>query len=219
MTGSEGTGFTLIEMLTVIAIIGLLAAFVMPITRAVSVSKVRNRARTELTNIETAIEAYKAKLGFYPPADPGQPTTNTLYFELLGTKMDNAATIYTTLDGSSSIAANAVSSTFGSQVGGFLNCTRPGGGDDTPAATAFLGGLKPAQYFEIVPGAPGVKILIGPSAPGNQAMNPWGYNSSNPAFNPKTFDLWIDIIIAGKTNRISNWTDQVLIVSHPYPLQ
>ena len=205
------TGFTLIELLTVIAIMAILAAFIMPITRAVSVSKIRNRARTEMSNLETAIETYKAKLGYYPPADPNQPASNPLYFELLGTTMTNATT-YTTLDGSASIAANVVNSTFG--VGGFLNCTRPGGGDDTLAATAFLGGLKPAQYSEI---APGVRILIGPAAPGTLTTNAWCYRSSSPAHNPKTFDLWIDITIAGKINRICNWSDQALIGNGTYP--
>ena len=189
----------------------ILAAFIMPITRAVSVSKIRNRARTEMSNLETAIETYRAKLGYYPPANPNQPASNPLYFELLGTTMTNAAT-YTTLDGSASIAANAVNSTFG--VGGFLNCTRPGSGDDTLAATAFLGGLKPAQYSEIAPGA---RILIGPAAPGTLTTNAWCYRSSGPAHNPKTFDLWIDITIAGKINRICNWSDQVLIGNGTYP--
>ena len=43
-------------------------------------------------------------------------------------------------------------------------------------------------------------------------LNPWRYVSNNPTNNPGAFDLWVDIVIDGKTNRISNWstTPQVL---------
>src|SRR5438093_12291165 len=62
--------FTLIEMLVVIAVITILAAMIFPITRAVNRTKVRSRAQAELTQIESAIELYKAKHGFYPPDNP-----------------------------------------------------------------------------------------------------------------------------------------------------
>ena len=60
-------------------------------------------------------------------------------------------------------------------------------------------------------------MLSNPS--GTQKINPWRYNSSNPVHNPKSFDLWIDVLIAGKTNRICNWSAQPLVVALPYPLQ
>jgi general secretion pathway protein G len=60
-------GFTLIEMLVVIAVMSILAGMVFPITKAVSRNKVRARARAEMALLQTAIEAYKLKLGFYPP--------------------------------------------------------------------------------------------------------------------------------------------------------
>jgi len=37
--------------------------------------------------------------------------------------------------------------------------------------------------------------------------NPWRYNSSNPRYNPKSYDLWIDVTVGGKTNRVCNWSD------------
>jgi hypothetical protein len=48
-----------------------------------------------------------------------------------------------------------------------------------------------------------------PSAPG---VNPWRYVSSNPTNNPGGFDLWVDVIIGGKTNRIANWGPKIQIV-------
>ena len=44
-------------------------------------------------------------------------------------------------------------------------------------------------------------------------LNPWRYVSSNPTNNPGEFDLWVDIIVGGKTNRICNWSDKPPI--HP----
>ncbi|HOW79554.1 MAG TPA: hypothetical protein PK406_08895, partial [Verrucomicrobiota bacterium] len=46
-------------------------------------------------------------------------------------------------------------------------------------------------------------------------LNPWRYNSSNPTNNPNSFDLWMDIAVGGKTNRICNWSDKPLVVSAP----
>ena len=67
-----------------------------------------HRARAELAQIETAIEAYKTKLGFYPPDNPLSPpnwTINQLYYELLGTTITiGGQPGYQTLDGSARIA-------------------------------------------------------------------------------------------------------------------
>ena len=43
-------------------------------------------------------------------------------------------------------------------------------------------------------------------------LNPWRYNSSHPTHNQATYDLWVDVIVDGKTNRISNWSDKPDIV-------
>ena len=37
-------------------------------------------------------------------------------------------------------------------------------------------------------------------------INPWHYNPINPTNNPDSYDLWIDVVWRGKTNRISNWS-------------
>ena len=60
-------GFTLVEMLVVIAIIGVLASLIM----AVGGSAIRQAKRTtikmDISQLESAIIAYKEKYGDYPP--------------------------------------------------------------------------------------------------------------------------------------------------------
>jgi hypothetical protein len=46
---------------------------------------------------------------------------------------------------------------------------------------------------------------------GVHKINPWNYNSSSPTNNPREFDLWIDIPIGGKINRISNWSAKPIV--------
>jgi hypothetical protein len=156
--------------------------------------------------VATAIDFYKEKLGFYPPDNPNNLMTNQLYFELAGTVYTNRPAGFQTLDGSAEILATSIASTFG--VNGFVNTTR-GGGDDATTAKNFLKGIKPGQYAEI---APKVRVLTSSVlAPGN-VINPWRYNSSKPTNNPGNYDLWVDVLIAGKTNRINNWSQQPQVV-------
>jgi prepilin-type N-terminal cleavage/methylation domain-containing protein len=212
--------FTLIELLVVIAVISLLAAMIFPVTGAITRNRIRSKTRTEMEQLVTAIEDYKTKLGHYPPDNPGNLVTNQLYFELLGTTNDG--TSYTTLDGSASIRMVDVPKVFGPNVTGFVNCNKASTGDEARLATPFLRQLKPNQYVLLVNQ---VKILTC-SIPAPQASapypvatlpgaNPWRYNSSNPTNNPNAFDLWTDVVIAGKTNRISNWSRDPLTVSKP----
>lgn len=71
----EKKGFTLIELLIVIAIIGLLSAFL-----TVNYISVRQRARdsqrkSDLRQLQSALELYRNDLGQYPPYPPGTWTT------------------------------------------------------------------------------------------------------------------------------------------------
>ena len=220
----DRAAFTLIELLIVIAIIGILAALLIPVGGAIKENAKKRRAATELSQIETAIERYKAKYGFYPPDTPGNPVTNQLYFELIGTTLSN--NVYQTLDSSAQIAEATVPAIFGN-VRGFMNSTKGGSGDDVQKAQNFLQGLNPSQIYELPP-ATGVKILVSgvewpdnqpggafpnaPPPPGMHAKNPWRYNSSNPTNNRQSYDLWLDIMVRGKTNRVSNWSKQPQLV-------
>jgi prepilin-type N-terminal cleavage/methylation domain-containing protein len=219
--------FTLIELLVVIAVIAVLAGLTFPAVQGVKRSAIRTRAANEMTQVETAIERFQQKLGYYPPDNPGNWALPPLYYELLGTTNVGTAAvpIYVTLDGSARINASDFSATFGSGVTGFVNCNRPGRGDDVPVATAFVSGFKPSQYMSVTnaPGAPQYSLLgsalDGPlvcMSDSGTKLNPWRYNSSSPRYNTKTYDLWIDVKVGDQTNRISNWSAKPLVVGAPY---
>jgi general secretion pathway protein G len=64
-------GFTLIEIMVVVVIIGLLAAFIVPqITGKVEQARVA-KAKTDIQALETALSMYKLDNFRYPPADIG----------------------------------------------------------------------------------------------------------------------------------------------------
>lgn len=222
------TAFTLIELLVVIAIMAILAALIIPITGAVTRHKLRSRTRAELRSIETAIVDYKTKKGFYPPDNPNSGIfLNQLYYELSGTVLSNG--VFTTLDGDSSVnAASQLPGDFGlkSQISGFMN-TMKGAGDEGMSAQKYIRDLKPVQVATL---ASGIKLLVGsvgwepnwswqpiPVGPApmgalKAGLNPFRYVSTNPTNNPGKFDLWIDILVQGKTNRVCNWSDDVIVL-------
>jgi prepilin-type N-terminal cleavage/methylation domain-containing protein len=58
--------FTLVELLTVIAIIGILAAMLLPVLTAVKTAAKKNQAKTEMGSLVTAIEAYDQDYSRFP---------------------------------------------------------------------------------------------------------------------------------------------------------
>jgi prepilin-type N-terminal cleavage/methylation domain-containing protein len=217
--GNRQRAFTLIELLVVIAIIGILAALTFPALRAAKIASTRSKVRAELRQVESAIEAYKVKYGFYPPDNPGRPQLNQLFYELQGTARKGAGLV--TLDGRETIPTASVPLAFGAGVSGFVNCTREGAEDDSKVAQSFLGNLRPDQYailgntvrYGVLVCSVPWPATLGNILPGVPEVNPWRYVSSNPTNNPKSFDLWVDIQLGGKTNRISNWNKEYQVVN------
>lgn len=62
-------GFTLIELLVVIVVLGILAAVVVFAVGGITDRGKSSSCKTELATVQTAIEAYNGKKGFYPDAD------------------------------------------------------------------------------------------------------------------------------------------------------
>lgn len=217
---NSGRAFSLIELLIVISIIAILAAMIIPASMMVKRAGMVRKAKAEINQIATAIDSYKDKLGHYPPdnhllTNPDRFILNPLFYELQGTILTGAgaAAMFQTLDGRTNILVRNVAAAFGGGISGFVNCTRTGG-DDLAAAHKFLASLKPGQYGFLNTGAGLLTSSVlwpenlGPVlATAPAGMNPIRYNSSSPTNNPKSYDLWVDIVVGGKTNRISNWSE------------
>ncbi len=61
-------GFTMIELLVTIVIITLLIGLLLPAINSARKSAINARVRAEISSLETAIGAFKAKYGFEPPS-------------------------------------------------------------------------------------------------------------------------------------------------------
>lgn len=64
--------FTLVELLVVIVIIALLAAMITPAVMAAMRAAKRTQISSELSQLHSAIEAYKGQYGSYPPSNVTQ---------------------------------------------------------------------------------------------------------------------------------------------------
>jgi len=226
--------FTLIELLTVIAVIAVVAALIFPVANTVKRQAYIHNAQAQMSQLETALERYKSAYGFYPPSAPNGPLTNQLYFELEGTVLTNVngTPSYMTLDHTATIPANKVGSVFGAAVGGFMNCNKPGGDESTQRAQDFLPDINTNQVQTVTVSATPVGLLVtplggpdgnyyplGPSPPApadHIGVNPWRYAYPGTN-NPGSYDLWIQLMIAGNTNLICNWTKTVQINNKSVP--
>jgi prepilin-type N-terminal cleavage/methylation domain-containing protein len=211
-------GFTLVELLIVIAIIAILAGMLLPAGVGIMRKAAKARARTELMKVGLAIDAYKSKLGFYPPGNVNTnlAATNQLYFELVGSRPATVAGQpgFVTLDGSAGATTNQLGTLFGTP--GIVNASSAAAADDASTAQQFLRDIKPAQYGEIVAGVRVLGVMVDgpvqfPSSGGN-FISPIRYNPTNPDHNVNSYDLWVDVTVGGKVWRISNWSQEPQLI-------
>jgi len=225
------TAFTVLELLVAIAVIGILAALIFPALKSVNRAKLINRARGEMGQLETCIDSYKEKIGYYPPdnRNPNDnqlyPGLNQLYYELTGTVFSNNVA-FVAKDGiGPALTPLMVVSFFGPGVKGFVNTERNTADESSRGAAVFLKSFKPSQIVLTTISNPATGLIVsarllactvpGPDAnspPLEPALNPWRYNSSSPINNAGSYDLWTDIYVNGKTNRICNWSSKPLVV-------
>ena len=77
----EEAGFTLIEIMVVIIILGLLATLVIPNITGYTEKAKREKVRADIASLEGALDLFKADNGFYPTTEQGlealmvKPTT------------------------------------------------------------------------------------------------------------------------------------------------
>jgi prepilin-type N-terminal cleavage/methylation domain-containing protein len=220
------TAFTLVELLVVMAVIGILASLLFPITGAVNRAKQIKTARTQLEALVLAIDGYKTKLGFYPPDNPNNPAINQLYFELQGTTNNGTGganpTVWGTLDGTAQIGTTTTpnfTTVFGIGVTSIANSsTRARSDDNGSAAGTFINNLTANQIGSYDATNSQVKFLVcsvpwprektPAPIPTNPDLNPFCYVSSHPTNNATSYDLWVDVVYKGKTNRVCNWSTQ-----------
>jgi len=80
------SGFTLLELVTVIAIIGILVAVTMGIFDEVRERSIRSRTESEIASLRTAIDAYRVEFGSFPVVENGdnERRSERLFLALLG---------------------------------------------------------------------------------------------------------------------------------------
>ncbi len=204
--------FTLIEMLVVIAIIGILAALILG-TAAIASSKMRRaKAEAERDALVTAIQSYKNKKGFYPPDNTNSTILSPLFYELTGTVVQPGNSAFKSPVSGEFFAAINIPSIFG--VGGFVNSSA----DPTEIQNFLPTTAKSSRTASFKVPSSGITYTLfcitmkGPpqtnSVDGKlfAPYDVWNYVSTNPTNNPGSYDLWIDVLYGGKTNRISNWS-------------
>ncbi|HBB76696.1 MAG: hypothetical protein A2186_02265 [Candidatus Levybacteria bacterium RIFOXYA1_FULL_41_10] len=109
--GNSDKGFTLVELLIVIAIIGVLSTLLMANFLGVRERSRDAQRKSNLRQIQSALELYRADVGSYPPTSPGlkncssstalgnAPTCTTIYMKKipsdpLGTTAYNSGNYY-----------------------------------------------------------------------------------------------------------------------------
>ncbi len=195
---SRRAAFTLIEVLTVITIILVLAGLLINIAGSASYNTAKSRATSEVKAMETALENYKTDNGSYPP-DPFAPTdpTQSVPSSLLNPQTDFDPTSQKYLQNSEYLYQ--VLSGFPVSVGG---------------ATAST--TKPPKYLDfsvqqLRMAADATSTVVSPGDPGMYIVDPFGFSygystiyaanvahnnatgsastTTTVGYNP-TFDLW-----------------------------
>ncbi len=217
--------FTLIELLTVIAIMGLLAGLIVGGAGLAKTKSTESRIRGEMEKLVTAIDDFKAHHGFYPPDNVVSrnpyiivnPVTNQLFYELVGTIYFTSDNEFQTVKKDEIVRVNTIQRFFNTD--GFVNAVKSTGNQaqDAKKLKNFLGALKPSQFAEVASGADDLEVLKVPvdwprgwpteqhPVPSKPGLNPWRYVSTNPTNNPGSFDLWAEFVIGNEVKVICNW--------------
>lgn len=219
------SAFTLIELLTVIAIIAVLAGLTVGGMAAAKNMRINSRGEAELRNLQTAIESYKADRGTYPPDNvipvPAgsrirvNPVLNPLYYELRGVDVVNGQfRVKGTDDAITPIQAEQV---FNRK--GFLNASA----DPAEPANTYLDPKSSGMWSGTINNVPGVELLVTPfpwvaswpeAAPLDAVQpspgyprnpNPWRYVSTVPTNNVGGFDLWAELYVGKEKRVFKNW--------------
>ena len=168
---SSISGFTLIELMTVMSIIIILAGLVVGISSYANRSAIESRTKAEIKAMETALESYKADYGAYPPLDQDVWNNNIAAKGGITNVFSSAVSVPTSANDSN--------------TNGWLNINyvwRAISGMNTPKAYMSF----TAKQLKAITNSSGYSytVILDPNG------NPYGYNPINPSGNPQTYDLW-----------------------------
>lgn len=224
-------GFSLIELLTVISIIGVLAAIGVGLATVAGRKSKESAIRAERDRLVTAIESYRFDFNQYPPDNArdgvnASTVLHPLYYELVGTISSQQGMYYQTSDREERLSAPEIGRAFNRR--GFVNSS-----EAPERPKNYLGALKARQRQEIaVGGVSDVELLAVPvewpvsktingvslkdSAPLKGVVsderllrvNPWQYVSTRPVHNQNSFDLWAEVVIGKERRIIGNWKEE-----------
>jgi prepilin-type N-terminal cleavage/methylation domain-containing protein len=189
--------FTLIEMLVVIAIIGIVAALVINMNSGAQTAKRNAQVNGDKNKLMLLIDEYQSKLNFYPPDNtnvdgwpPGPiydayAATNPLIYELTGATNTNGN--IQVFDGSI-IPSNIYNQVFSRQSVANSNPDEP--------HSFYIPQPKEYTNYDAVTG---LKGLLVPVSLLPNMTNYWHYDSSSTnRHNLSSYDLWAEYLIGTK---------------------
>jgi prepilin-type N-terminal cleavage/methylation domain-containing protein len=207
--GRSWTAFTLIEMLTVITIMGIIAALVVTMGQTASQKKKTTAVEGEKQKLITLINNYQAKLNYYPPDNgllatlavnmnnpvsfsnyDAMAATNPLLYELTGGSNNGAAgtlTVFNSSNASLTVAIQTYSNIF--NRGGI------GNGDAQEPHNFFqpLPSTKEYAPYNATVNPPICGLLVPADFMPGQTVNFWHYDSSTTnRHNMNSYDLWAE---------------------------
>lgn len=204
--------FTLIEMITVIAIIAILAGLVLSLTGLVQGKGNRAKAETEIRAVSGALESYKTDAGGYPQdGDTDTLDPRTMFSPTTNDYKEASLALYKALSGDENANGTFETAETAKQyLPDFFKTSRLGGVKDASGnmtSVTFIkdpfgnsygystAGLKAEQEFRVA-------LATNPSATRPATLT--GYNP--------TFDLWSTGGSTGGTERdlakwVKNWTN------------
>ena len=210
----------MIELLVVIGVIAILVGLIVAAAgHAMSAARQRH-VEAQRESLTSAIEAYKRKVGYYPPDNPNNPAQSPLFYELTGPLPPPTQTAVR--PGTLPDKRRHLRRRHGDLPGLRSNerprkrcrvCEcfrRPQPGPKLLRGCSQVRHHRQTRHHwrhQHLFGVP----LSGPLATNTvdgKNLAPWSYVSTNPTNNSGSYDLWVDVTSGGKTNRFSNWSKE-----------